>query len=119
MKPLLLSVLFAAASFAGGEAHVGPLHVIHYQANNYFANFPDQRDRVDWYVVMVRTDTPGISAFRVTLRYREDGEIKSATVAAPLHDGQRYTWAQIGGKYDVVGITIEELRAEPAIEIKP
>lgn len=118
MKTLLLSVLLSVAAFAG-EAQVGPLHVIHYQANNYFVNFPDQSARVDWYVVMVRTETPGISAFRVTLRYREDGEVKSATVAAPLHDGQRYAWAQIGGKYDVVGIVIEELRAEPAIEIKP
>lgn len=119
MKPLLLSVLFAVASFAGGDVQVGPLHVIHYQANNYFATFPNQIEDADWYVVMVRTETPGISAFRVTIRYRESGEIKSATVATPLHDGQRYAWAQIGGRYDVVGIVIEELRAEPAIEIKP
>jgi len=121
MKTFLLSVLLAAASFAG-ESQVGPIHILYGNSQNYgIPGLPEPPYRVDWYQVIIRTETPGIVAFRVTLRYKQQGEeIRTATLAAPVLEGHRYAWLTFPRPpAPVVGIVVEELRAEPAIEIIP
>lgn len=119
MKPLLLSVLFAAA-LSAGEYQAGPLHVITIQAQNYgLPGIEVPPFKVEWLQVLVSTTTPGIVGFRVTIRYREDGEIRAAHVPALFQGASRYAWGIFPGKPDVVKIEVEELRADPIIEIKP
>lgn len=121
-KRFLLSLVLVAGSLSplkGEEYRYGPLHVITIQVANYsLPGLETPPFKAEFFQVLISTDTPGIVGFRVTLKYRENGEVKYSFVPALFQPGNsRYAWAVFPGSPDVLSIQVEELRPDTPLVI--